>query len=95
MFIKYSPIKFNEYTNIQANPETTIQYINDYTISVDGEVYEFDIESIQFPDIFTETEGIILEAHRDGSNELYITIRRFYSNDCSAWDNGTYWEINK
>lgn len=94
MKIKYSPVKFNEYADSKSPADTVIKYKDENTIRIDGELYEFDSESIQFPDVFTETDGIILEAHRDELNEFYVTVRRFYSNDCSAWDNGEYNEIN-
>jgi len=93
MKIKYSPTKFNEYANIQANSNTKINYVDKNTVNIDGEDYEFDIESVQFPDIHEQTDGVILEAHRT-DNELFITVRRFYTEDCTEWDTGTYGELS-
>jgi len=92
MEVKHSPCKFNEYANIQANSNTQINYVDENTIRIDGELYEFDKESVQFPDIYTQTDGVILEAHRT-DNELFITVRRFYTDDCTSWDNGEFNDI--
>lgn len=95
MRIKYSPLKYNEYADTEAQPDTIISIINDNAIKVDDELYEFDFASIKFPDICALTEGVILEAYRDDSDELYITVRRSYTGDCTAWDTGEYHEINR
>ena len=87
MKIKYSPI--NSTTN------TSILIIDDNTLSIDNELYEFDIKSILFPDIWEQTDGAILEAYRDESNELCVTVRRFYTDSCIDWDTGEYHEINR
>jgi hypothetical protein len=94
MKVRYIPICYNPNSPacIGFPQETVIQYINENTLSVDGEEYDFDTSSIQFPNISTDTEGIILEAHRDG--ELYLSIRRFYIENCTDWDTGDYHEIN-
>ena len=92
---KYSPIKFNEHAKTQSPSDTVVNIINDNSLRIDGETYEFDTESVQFPDIHTQTDGIILEAHRDDNSELYVTVRRFYTSDCASWDNGEYNEINR
>ena len=92
MKIKYSPIKWNEHAEIKAPADTIIKFKDENTIKIDGELYEFDIESVQFPDIHKQTDGVILEAHRT-DNELFITVRRFYTDDCTSWDNGGYNEI--
>lgn len=93
MKIKYSPCKWNEYAKIDARPDTDIEVVDANSIKIDGELYEFDTESIQFPDIYTQTDGKILNAYRDESNILYITVRRFYTYDCTEWDDGEYNEI--
>jgi len=94
MKIKYSPVKWNEHARIEAEPNTQINYIDENTIKIDEELYEFDNESITFPEIHSQTNGVILEANRNEFNELFITIRRFYTADCTEWDNGEYNEIN-
>ena len=80
MFNAYSPACMN------INPNTEIKYVNENTINVDGLDYEFDSNSIQFPNINVDTQGVIISAIRD--TELHLTVRRFYSNDCSTWDTG-------
>lgn len=85
MFIKYSPC--------HTNKDTIIEAVNENTLRIDGELYEFDPESVTWPEIFTQTEGVIIEAHRkDG--ELFVTIRRFYSVSCVEWDSGEYHAID-
>lgn len=81
MRIKYSPCK--------SDKDTDINIIDDNTISIDGELYEFDKESIEFPMLAELTDYIILEAHRK-SEELFLTIKRFYSGNCTEWDTGDY-----
>lgn len=81
MKIKYSPV--------HANKDTIIAAVNENTLHIDGVEYEFDTESVTWPDIATQTEGVILEAYRE-SGELYVTVRRFYSGSCSGWDTGAY-----
>jgi hypothetical protein len=83
MRVKYSPCK--------SNIDSVIVVIDTNSITVDGVLHEFDDSDI-FPDICVETEGAILEAHRE-SGILYITIRRFYTGDCHEWDTGEYQEI--
>lgn len=94
MKIKYSPIKWNEYANIEAQPDTMIEFIDQNTITVDGQLYEFDNDSIVWPDIYEQTNGVITEARRDETGELYLTVRRFYTHQCIEWDTGDYHEIN-
>jgi len=93
MKIKYSPVKWNEHARIEAEPNTQINYIDENTIKIDGELYEFDNESITFPEIHSQTNGIILEAHRT-DEELFIIVRRFYTDSC-PWDTGDYQEITE
>ena len=81
MFIKYSPVHSNKDTLIEATGENTLL--------IDGVDYEFDIESVTWPDIHEQTEGVILEAHRE-VGELYVTVRRFYSGSCLGWDTARY-----
>ena len=93
MKIKYSPCKFNEHAEIKAPADTIIKFKDENTVRIDGELYEFDNESITFPDIHSQTNGIILEAHRT-DEELFITVRRFYTDTCQ-WDTGEYQEITE
>jgi hypothetical protein len=94
MKIKYSPVLYNPYSPACSGlpPETQILYIDENTISVDGEIYSFDI-SVSWPSVSQDTNGVILEAHRE-SGELFVTVRRFYTGSCGAWDTGAYGDFN-
>ena len=93
MKIKYSPIKWNSYAKIEAFPDTVVEFVDENSIRIDGELYEFD-DSVIFPDIRTQTNGVIEDAHRE-VGELYLTIRRFYTDDHDLkWDTGDYHEIH-
>ena len=81
MKIRYSPCHTNKDTIIEATGANTLR--------IDGVDYEFDNESVTWPDISEQTEGVILEAHRE-EGELYVTVRRFYSGSCTGWDTGDY-----
>lgn len=81
MKIKYSPV--------QTNKDTIIEATGPDTLRIDGQEYEFDPESVTWPEISEQTNGVIIEAHRE-SGELYVTVRRFYSGSCSGWDTGDY-----
>ena len=83
MNLKYSPCKSSHDTLIAVTAESTI--------TIDGEDYEFD-DSVIWPDISEQTDGRILEAHRE-SGELYITVRRFYTGSCSGWDTAEFHEV--
>lgn len=85
MKIKYSPCHTNKDTEIEAASENTLR--------IDDTDYEFDLESVTWPEISTQTEGVILEAHRE-ANELFVTVRRFYSGSCSGWDTGDYHAVD-
>jgi hypothetical protein len=83
MKIWYSPCK--------TGTETQIKFINENTINIDGEDYEFDLNSIVFPDIAQQTNNAILDAKRiDG--ELYLKVFRGYTDSC-PWDTGTYQSV--
>ena len=92
MKIKYCPVKWNPYAEAQygagTKPDTEIEIANDNTITVDGEEYEFDDDSAEYPDINEQTNGVIPEAHRE-AGELFLTVRRFYTETCD-WDSGEY-----
>ena len=82
MKIKYSPCKHDR--------NMAIEILLENTLLIDEELYEFDIESVQFTDIASQTDGVIIEAYRDEINELYVIVRRFYTGDCTEWDSGDY-----
>jgi hypothetical protein len=86
MFIKYSPIK----CNTKIRKDTVTKKIDENTIEIDGEKYEFDPINCSFPDIRNQTNGIIIEAYRDASDELYITILRFYTKEWESWYSDNY-----
>jgi len=96
MKIKYSPCKWNQ--NAAASlltgtlPDTEIRFIDENTITIDGEPQEFPPCLVAFPGIAEASQGRILEAHRD-SGELFLTVRRFYTGLCSSWDTGDYQEL--
>ena len=87
MKIKYSPIK--------SDVNSKIVFIDDNVLSIDNELYEFDADSVIYPDLCEITNGVILDAYRDETGELYVTVRRFYTNSCEEWDTGEYHEINR
>ena len=95
MKIKYSPVKWSSYALIDANSDTKIVWIDDNTISIDNDLYEFNADSVIFPYLCEITNGVILDAYRDEIGELYVTVRRFYTNSCEEWDTGEYHEINR
>ena len=92
MKIKYSPCMFNEHANLGVNANTQITYVNENTINIDGEDYEFDTESALFPTVHTITDGVILDAMRI-NDVLHLVVRRFYTDDCSSWDTGEFHEV--
>ena len=83
MKIKYSPVHTD-------NQNTVIEYVDENTIMIDGEIYELDKESVIWEDITTQTDYRILEAKRiDG--ELWLTVRRYYTDIRRPdWDTGDY-----
>ncbi len=85
MKIKYSPIKSD-------NVDTVIEPIDENTVKIDDEQYEFDFDSVLWPDIQEQTKGAINSAYRV-DNELYLEIRRYYTYSCSLWDTGDYHDI--
>ena len=84
MRVKYSPCKHDR--------DTLITVMDDNALNIDGEIFEFDPMDVAWPTINQDTEGRIIEAHREGG-ELYVTVRRFYSGDCSSWDDTLYHEV--
>lgn len=96
MKIKYSPCKWNPYAAHNFDPgtklDTEIKVISDDILQIDGQEYEFSPLDVQWPDIRTQTDGVIQETHRE-DGELYVTVRRFYTQSCSGWDTGAYHDI--
>jgi hypothetical protein len=96
MKIKYSPCKWNPYAAHNfaptTQPDTEIKVLSDDILQIDGEPYEFSPLDVQWPKISEQTSGVILEAHRE-DGELYVTVRRFYTQSCSGWDSGDYHEV--
>jgi len=86
MKIKYSPVHTD-------NKNTIIEYVDENTIMIDGEKYEFDPESVDWDNIATQTDYLIMDAKRiDG--ELWLTIRRYYTDIRRPdWDTGGYHDI--
>jgi len=60
----------------------------------DGIEDGFDCETVNYPDIATETDFRILEAHRE-NGELHLTVLRKYASSCSEWDDGQYHEVTE
>jgi len=85
MRIKYSPCK--------SYRDTVIKVIGENTITIDGDDHAFAADSVSWPDIFAETNGAIIEAHRE-DGELCLTVLRFYSQSCSDWDSGNYHDLS-
>ena len=94
MILRYSPVKYNEHSPACAGhlPDTIITVMDDNALNIDGEVYEFDPLDVAWPTIAQDTEGVILEAHRE-AGILYVTVRRFYTSGCGSWDTGLYSEV--
>lgn len=96
MKIKYSPCLWNP--NAAHNfsegtlPDTTVVVKDENTLIIDGEDHEFDESAVTFPMIAQDSGGRIPEAHRE-NGELYVTVRRFYTGSCSAWDDGQYHDV--
>ena len=88
MRIKYSPVKSD-------TEDTNIQFIDEKTILIDGEEYQFDSDSVIWPTIYNDTNGKILDAFVDDNGELCITVRRFYTCSCQDWDTGDYHDFNR
>ena len=95
MRVKFSPIGWNENAKLPFSPNTQIEFLTENSVLIDGETYEFDEDSQNFPDIMTQSDGMFLDAHRDDIGELYLTIRRFYTDtERPEWDTGGYHEIH-
>ncbi len=94
MKIIYAPCKvILPCKDLKGLPDTEIKYIDENSIEIDGDLYEFDKDSVIFKELYFATDGRIMEAYRDDQDELYITVRRFYTESCSGWDDGEYHDI--
>jgi len=81
MKIKYSPTL--------ATQETQVKYIDNFTIEIDGERYEFSKELVEYQDVSEQTGGAIQHAEvKDG--ELYLTVLFRYQ-DKGTWENPNYY----
>jgi len=80
MKIYFSPCK--------SDKETNIQVIDENNLEIDGELFSFDSNDVQWENLYEATNGKILDAYRN-DGEMYIKIVRFYKESC-PWDTGTY-----
>jgi len=94
MKIKYIPV--------YSNCNTVIEYIDENTLKIDNELYEFDTESVEWPDIYIQTNGKITSARRDDTGELYLdVVRKYHYENAGAvipqpeWDTGEYHDFNR
>jgi hypothetical protein len=96
MKIKYSPCKWTPYAahhfSPTTKPDTIIKVLGPDTIQIDGELYEFSPLDVQWPKINEQTNGVIQEARRE-NGELFVTIRRFYTQSCSGWDTAQFHDV--
>jgi len=88
-------MKWNPYANIKASPDTTIEYVSENELLIDGKSYEFDPESVEFPAVEENTNGLFLGAFRNEQGELHLEVRRFYTRSRLLWDTGAYHEIGR
>ena len=85
MKVKYQPIK---------STYDTVISVSKNTITIDGQDYTFDSESVAWPDINTQTDGAILEAYRE-NGELFITVLRRYTGGWQSWYTPDYTEVKE
>ena len=78
MRLKYSPC----FSTIN----TRFRYIDENTIEIYSEPYAFSPACVSWLTIAQDTNGAILSASKDSGGELHLTVRRFYTGDCSEWD---------
>jgi len=89
--------EFKTVTGYFENTEITV--IDENSLSVDGEVFEFSDTDVEWPDMYKQSGGVFFEAHRE-SGELYLTVRRFTEGifidsimKKEEWDTGEYHDI--
>jgi hypothetical protein len=95
MKLKYSPVMYNEHSPACVGylSDTIIKYIDENTILVDGQTYEFDLGTVIWDAVSAQTDGVILDAKRVGG-ELWLTVRRYYTDIVRPdWDTGDYHDI--
>jgi len=80
MKIKYSPCA--------SSHNTKIIITSDATLDIDGVPYELSLGDSEWPDIWEQTGGVIIEAHKE-QGELFLTVLRRYVESC-PWDDGQY-----
>jgi len=107
MFIKYSPCKWNPYAasqfDLSTKPDTDIIITGDSSLIIDGNEYDFDEATVEWPQkdymkpdsplgLMELTGGRILEAHRiDGG--LHLTVRIFYTGGMPPNCDAQYHEV--
>ena len=80
MQIKWSPQS--------SGKSNSITVVDNNTLEVDGEQYSFPTEIVQF-----DAAGPIIEAHRDSSGDLFVTVLRQYRGSSRpVWDDMQYHE---
>jgi len=94
MRIKYFPKAWNEFVNKDIPHDTSIEYIDENFLRIDGKDYEFDPLSVEWPDILEQSGRMIRGVERDELGELWITMKRYYTKD-PIWDTGEYHEIGR
>lgn len=83
MKIKYSPTKTNQSTGIEK--------ISEYSLTINGELFEFSNQDGDYPNINEETEGVILSAKVEDS-VLWIEVKREYTTEEKpVWENPNYY----
>ncbi len=98
MKLKYGPCLWNPHAAHHfpgALPDTVIEVVDENTLRVDGELYEFPADGVACDDIREQTNGVIEEAHRDADGVLCATVRRFFSSpgDELVWYSEDYVEV--
>lgn len=83
MKLKYGPVMWNKHAKHNfpefTKPKTEIEVIDENTIKIDGQLYEFPANGVACPDIREQTNGVIEEAHRDEYGVLCLAVRRFFT----------------
>lgn len=92
MKLKYSPCKWNPNASHAAGvlPDTTVDVIDENSIRIDGETYEFDADAVAWNDVYAQSGGVILGAARDSDGTLCLTVRRYYAGGRPSWDDGEW-----
>jgi len=80
MNVKYSPQ--------QSDDKWSGAVVTDSVVQINATQYRFDVSIVDY-----DSRPPILEAHRDSSGALYITVLRTYQGARPAWDTGDYHSI--